>query len=54
MDNGQALQQFQTAIYQNKTDNFEQIKLGLFILQSGDFQQRWDVAKLFPKFGKKS
>ncbi len=53
MDNGQAFQQFKIAIYHNQTDDFELIKLGLLLLDSGDFQQRWDVAKLFPKLGKK-
>ncbi|MDJ0581777.1 HEAT repeat domain-containing protein [Crocosphaera sp.] len=53
MDNDQAIQQFKTAIYQKKTDDFELIKLGIFLLESGDFQQRWDVSKLFPKLGEK-
>lgn len=53
MDNEQALQQFKTAIYQNNYDDFDVIELGLFLLESGDFQQRWDVAKLFPQVGEK-
>ena len=53
MDNEQALQQFKTAIYQNNYDDLDVIELGLFLLESGDFQQRWDVAKLFPQVGEK-
>ncbi|MGK7958502.1 MAG: HEAT repeat domain-containing protein [Crocosphaera sp.] len=52
MNNPQALQQFQREIYQNKNTDFSLIQLGLSLLESGDFQQRWEVAKLFPKLGK--
>ncbi|MDJ0660298.1 MAG: HEAT repeat domain-containing protein [Crocosphaera sp.] len=53
MNNARELQQFQTAVYQNKLENCDLVKLGLSLLESGDFQQRWEVAKLFPKLGKK-
>ncbi|ACB52267.1 hypothetical protein cce_2919 [Crocosphaera subtropica ATCC 51142] len=53
MDNDRALQEFKTAIYQNKNEDHNLIKLGLTLLESGDFQQRWEVAKLFPKLGEK-
>ncbi len=52
MNDATALQQFQSAIYQNKNEDCELIKLGLSLLESGDFKQRWEVAKLFPKLGK--
>ncbi|MDJ0728957.1 MAG: HEAT repeat domain-containing protein [Crocosphaera sp.] len=53
MNNEEAWQQFQTAVYCNQYNNFDPIKLGLSLLELGDFQQRWEVAKLFPKLGKK-
>ena len=35
-----------------KADQFQQaLDIGLKILERGDFQERWDVAKIFPKFG---
>lgn len=52
MNNPKALEQFQREIYQNKNTDFSLIQLGLSLLKSGDFQQRWEVAKLFPKLGK--
>ncbi len=51
MNNNLALKQFQTIVNQDKIDKSEAIKLGLSILETGDFQQRWDVSKLFPKLG---
>lgn len=51
MDNDRALQEFQTGIYRNKNNNSDLINLGLSLLELGDFQQRWEVAKLFPKLG---
>ncbi len=51
MNNNLAFNEFQTIINQDKIDNSEAIKLGLSILETGDFQQRWDVTKLFPKLG---
>ncbi|MDJ0844408.1 HEAT repeat domain-containing protein [Crocosphaera sp.] len=51
MNNPESLQKFQTAIYQNKNEDCELIEIGLSLLELGDFQQRWEVAKLFPKLG---
>ncbi|MEL4895284.1 HEAT repeat domain-containing protein [Crocosphaera sp. Alani8] len=51
MDNDQDLEKFKIGIYQNKYESSELIELGLSLLESGYFQQRWDVAKLFPKLG---
>ncbi|WP_107667235.1 HEAT repeat domain-containing protein [Cyanothece sp. BG0011] len=53
MNNDDALQNFKTAIYSNNNEDYDLIKLGLFLLESGDFQQRWEVAKLLPKLGEK-
>ncbi len=53
MNYARTLQQFQTAVYDNKIDDCDPIELGLSLLESGDFQQRWEIAKLFPKLGKK-
>ncbi|EAZ90173.1 HEAT repeat domain-containing protein [Crocosphaera chwakensis] len=53
MDNDRALQEFQTAIDRNENENSDLIKLGLYLLESGDFEQRWQVTKLFPKLGEK-
>ncbi|MGB5594940.1 MAG: HEAT repeat domain-containing protein [Crocosphaera sp.] len=52
MNNDLALQQFYTAVYRTNKGNVDGIKLGLSLLETGDFQQRWEVAKLFPKLGK--
>ncbi|MDJ0509408.1 MAG: HEAT repeat domain-containing protein, partial [Crocosphaera sp.] len=51
MNNNLAFKQFQTIVNQDKCSNHEAIKLGLSILETGDFQQRWDVTKLLPKLG---
>ncbi len=53
MDNDKALQEFKIGIYRNQNDNPDLINLGLSLLESGDFRQRWEVAKLFPKLGEK-
>lgn len=52
MNNDLALKQFYTAVYRTNKGNVDGIKLGLSLLETGDFQQRWEVAKLFPKLGK--
>ncbi|MDJ0733614.1 MAG: HEAT repeat domain-containing protein [Nostocaceae cyanobacterium] len=37
------------------TSQFQQaLDIALAVLEQGDFQQRWDVAKIFPKFGAKA
>lgn len=53
IDDNVALQQFRSAIYDASSPEFDPIELGLSILKNGDFQQRWEVAKLFPKLGNK-
>jgi len=35
----------------NDTDLEQVLNLALDVLEAGDFQERWDVAKLFPKLG---
>jgi HEAT repeat protein len=35
----------------NDTDLEQVLKLALALLESGDFQERWDVAKIIPKLG---
>ncbi|MEM8779570.1 MAG: HEAT repeat domain-containing protein [Cyanobacteria bacterium P01_G01_bin.49] len=51
LDNHFALRQFSSAIYDSQTQAVNTVELGLQILETGDFQQRWEVAKLFPKLG---
>ncbi|MGK7930576.1 MAG: HEAT repeat domain-containing protein [Microcystaceae cyanobacterium] len=51
MNNHLDFKQFQTRVNQDKIDNSEVIKIGLSILETGDFKQRWDITKLFPKLG---
>ncbi|MEA5534622.1 HEAT repeat domain-containing protein [Crocosphaera sp. XPORK-15E] len=51
MDNNLTLQQFTSAVYSSKIQEFDPIQLGLYLLETGDFQQRWEVANLLPKLG---
>ncbi|MDJ0597451.1 MAG: HEAT repeat domain-containing protein [Crocosphaera sp.] len=53
MNNDRAFQEFEAAIYHNINQKSDLINLGLSLLKSGDFRQRWEVAKLFPKLGEK-
>jgi HEAT repeat protein len=47
----QYLQQLTLEKNTNAREIREALEVGLKILEWGDFQQRWDVAKIFPKFG---
>lgn len=38
----------------NDTDLEQVLNLALDVLNAGDFQERWDVAKVFPKLGQKA
>ncbi|MEA5508773.1 HEAT repeat domain-containing protein [Crocosphaera sp. UHCC 0190] len=51
MDNNLTLQQFTSVVYSSKIQEFDPIELGLYLLETGDFQQRWEVANLLPKLG---
>lgn len=50
-DRSAIFQQFLSAFYDSQPQAEETVELGLHILKTGDFQQRWEVAKRFPKLG---
>jgi HEAT repeat protein len=38
----------------NAADSEQVMSLALLVLEAGDFQERWDIAKIFPAFGDKA
>ncbi len=51
-ENWSLVNQYLQQLSLSKTGQFQEaINIAITVLEQGDFQQRWDVAKLFPKFG---
>ncbi len=51
-ENWSLVNQYLQPLSLDKTSQFQQaIEVAIAVLEHGDFQHRWDVSKLFPKFG---